>query len=74
MVDLCGEARLCFSNGFPGMQLKRTGHLAKFWFGSDRLRRKMAQCRQYCGISHSVRRISATLRPPAASAGETRAA
>jgi MoaA/NifB/PqqE/SkfB family radical SAM enzyme len=62
MVDLFGQARLCFSNAFPGMQLARPGDLAKFWFGNDRLRRKMSKCRHYCGISHSVRRVSATQR------------
>jgi MoaA/NifB/PqqE/SkfB family radical SAM enzyme len=74
MVDMSGEARLCFSTGFPAVQLAKTGDLAKFWFGSDRLRRKMAKCRQYCGISHSVRRISATMKPPATAGGETKAA
>jgi MoaA/NifB/PqqE/SkfB family radical SAM enzyme len=74
MVDLFGEARLCFSTGFPGMQLTKTGDLAKFWFGSDRLRRKMAKCKQYCGISHSVRRISATMTPPKTAGVETKAA
>ncbi len=62
MVNMFGQARLCFSTGFPGKQLKKKGDLARFWFGSDRLRRKMAKCTQYCGISHSVRRVSATMR------------
>jgi MoaA/NifB/PqqE/SkfB family radical SAM enzyme len=63
MVNLLGEARLCFATGFPGRLLQEHGDLARFWWGSDRLRRKMAKCRHYCGISHSVRRVSATLRP-----------
>jgi MoaA/NifB/PqqE/SkfB family radical SAM enzyme len=74
MVNMSGEARLCFSTGFPGVPLTETGDLAKFWSGSDRLRRKMARCRQYCGISHSVRRMSATLRPPLTVGVETKAA
>ncbi len=60
MVNMFGQARLCFSTGFPGTQLRQRGDLARFWFGSDRVRRKMAKCTQYCGISHSVRRVSAT--------------
>jgi MoaA/NifB/PqqE/SkfB family radical SAM enzyme len=74
MVDMFGEARLCFSTGFPGMRLAKTGDLAKFWFGGDRLRRKMAKCRQSCGISHSVRRISATMKPPEMARGEAKVA
>jgi len=64
MVNLMGEARLCFSTHFPGTLLRRQGDLAKFWFGNDRLRGKMAKCVQYCGISHSVRRVSATIKLP----------
>ena len=74
MVNMSGEARLCFSTGFPGVQLTETGDLAKFWFGSDRLRRKMAKCRQYCGISHSVRRVSATAEAAGERSAETKAA
>ena len=74
MVDMSGEARLCFSAKFPGMRLVKQGDLAKFWFGADRLRRKMAKCRQYCGISHSVRRVSATMKPDQASGSQARAA
>ncbi len=62
MVNMSGEARLCFSTGFPGTRLKQWGDLTRFWWGNDRLRRKMARCTQYCGISHSVRRVSATLK------------
>jgi MoaA/NifB/PqqE/SkfB family radical SAM enzyme len=63
MVNMFGKVRFCFSTNFPGKQLRQRGDLAKFWFGNDRLRRKMAKCVQYCGISHSVRRVSATLKP-----------
>jgi MoaA/NifB/PqqE/SkfB family radical SAM enzyme len=74
MVNMSGEARLCFSTRFPGVRLAKKGDLAKFWFAADRLRRKMAECRQYCGISHSVRRISATMKPPAVNCAGCRAA
>jgi len=63
MVDMEGVARLCFSTGFPGTKLEQHGDLAKFWWENDALRRKMCKCTQYCGISHSVRRASATLKP-----------
>ncbi len=62
MVNIYGEARLCFSTQFPGRRLKRRGDLRRFWYSSDRLRKEMACCTQYCGISHSVRRVSATTR------------
>jgi MoaA/NifB/PqqE/SkfB family radical SAM enzyme len=71
MVDPYGMARLCFSTRFPGRLLRRPGDLTRFWLGADRIRRGMRECRQLCGISHSVRRESATrtpapfaLRPP----------
>ncbi len=60
MVDMHGTARLCFSTGFEGTQLNQVGDLKKFWYSNDNLRKRMAICTQYCGISHSVRRISAT--------------
>lgn len=71
MLDMSGVARLCFSTGFPGTKLKARGDLRKFWYGNDALRARMALCTQYCGISHSVRRTSATLKniePPATKA------
>ncbi|MEE3368124.1 MAG: radical SAM protein [Planctomycetota bacterium] len=69
MVNMFGEARLCFSTGFPGTILKRHGDLRKFWYGNDRLRRQMAKCTAPCGISHSVRRASATIRPAKTASG-----
>ncbi|MDK9701508.1 MAG: radical SAM protein [Sulfuritalea sp.] len=61
MVDHFGFARLCFSPTFPGMQLGRTGDLARFWEIAGPIRNAMSQCRQLCGISHSVRRETSTL-------------
>ncbi len=66
MVDLFGMARLCFATGFPGMELKARGDLAKFWLEKSLpIREKMLGCTRYCGISHSVRREPATLRKSA---------
>lgn len=62
MVDMDGVARLCFSNKFPGFKIKDKGDLRKFWYGTDQLRNVMSKCNQYCGISHSVRRVNATLK------------
>jgi MoaA/NifB/PqqE/SkfB family radical SAM enzyme len=61
MVDLEGRARLCFNPAFPATRLSAPGDLARFWESSDGLRQRMSRCRRYCGISHSVRRESATL-------------
>jgi len=60
MVDMDGVARLCFSTGFSGQKITKKGDLRRFWYNNDVLRERMAKCTQYCGISHSVRRINAT--------------
>lgn len=65
MVDLYGRARLCFNPAFPATQLYSPGDLKRFWEDSGRLREKMSRCNRYCGISHSVRKESATLPTPA---------
>jgi MoaA/NifB/PqqE/SkfB family radical SAM enzyme len=64
MVDLYGVARLCFSGRFPGVRLSRYGDLRRFWYEeSEPIRAAMRACNAYCGISHSVRRENATLKP-----------
>jgi MoaA/NifB/PqqE/SkfB family radical SAM enzyme len=60
MVDMDGIARLCFSTGFPGQKINKHGDLRRFWYNNDVLRESMSKCTQYCGISHSVRRVNAT--------------
>lgn len=62
MMDRYGMVRLCFSTAFQGMQLRGQGDLRKFWEGWDKVRAQMRKCNKPCGISHSVRRESATLR------------
>lgn len=62
MVDHYGMARLCFSTGFPGKRLAAYGDLTRFWTGADPIRARMRSCNAYCGISHSVRRESSTLK------------
>jgi MoaA/NifB/PqqE/SkfB family radical SAM enzyme len=64
MVDMDGVARLCFSHKFPGFKLNKKGDLKLFWYGTDMVRNVMSKCNQYCGISHSVRRVNATLKTP----------
>ena len=62
MVDLYGNARLCFSGEFPQVPLRARGDLARFWHGQAApIRCQMKDCRRPCGISHSVRREPATL-------------
>lgn len=56
MIDLYGRARLCFSDSFPHAQLTTRGDLAEFWnHASLPVRDAMAGCKQFCGVSHSVR-------------------
>jgi hypothetical protein len=63
MVDLYGRARLCFSGTYPAVLLERRGDLEKFWNrDSLPIRDSMVGCRQYCGISHSVRQEPATFK------------
>jgi MoaA/NifB/PqqE/SkfB family radical SAM enzyme len=65
MVDLFGTARLCFSLVFPGFRLHKPGDLRRFWYEvSNPIRATMEGCNRHCGISHSVRRENATLKPP----------
>ena len=62
MVNHYGFARLCFSDQFEGQQLAVAGDLRRFWEGAQGIRAKMRRCNQFCGISHSVRRESSTLK------------
>lgn len=62
MLDLYGGARLCFSETFPSTPLQ-PADLKDFWFDySLPIRACMVGCKQYCGISHSVRRSESTLK------------
>jgi MoaA/NifB/PqqE/SkfB family radical SAM enzyme len=63
MVDHYGVARLCFSAGFRGVSLRQEGDLRRFWTESEDIRNEMRGCNRFCGISHSVRRISSTQSP-----------
>jgi MoaA/NifB/PqqE/SkfB family radical SAM enzyme len=60
MVDVRGNAGLCFNPAFPSTPLRRPGDLTAFWANSGPLRARMRRCNRYCGISHSVRREAAT--------------
>ena len=63
MIDLYGRARLCFSEAFPSVQLYESGDLTRFWLeDSLPIRQRMIGCKQFCGISHSVRAASSLLR------------
>ena len=61
MVDHYGVMRLCFSTRFPGIKINQRGDLKKFWEESEPVRKEMRRCNMFCGISHSVRRETATL-------------
>lgn len=60
MVDQTGAARFCFVLPQTGQTLAVRGDLEAFWTRADRS--CLVGCRRPCGISHSVRRASATLR------------
>lgn len=63
MVDLYGRARLCFSHSFPAALLVQRGDLARFWAGDSLpIRDQMVGCKQFCGISHSVRKEPSLLK------------
>ena len=62
MIDLYGRARLCFSDSFPHVQLLESGDLTRFWnVDSLPIRQLMIGCKQFCGISHSVRAASSLI-------------
>jgi MoaA/NifB/PqqE/SkfB family radical SAM enzyme len=63
MLDLVGNATLCFSNAFPRTLLSKPGDMKKFWEENNDLKAKMRLCNNLCGISHSVRREAATRTP-----------
>jgi len=65
MVDVYANARLCFSTAFLSVLLEKRGDLGHLWEHSDVTRVQMRRCTRCCGISHSVRRESATLRTTA---------
>lgn len=60
MVDLDGCASLCFSRAFRVQKLSEPGDMRRFWDGAGDVREEMRSCNRLCGISHSVRRASAT--------------
>ena len=62
MIDHYGVARLCFSDQFPGKTLTNAGDFKDFWTNAGMIRARMRRCNQFCGISHSVRRDSSTLK------------
>jgi len=62
MVNLYGQARLCFSPVFPAYNLAKSGDLKYFCENSDFMREGMQKCNAYFGISHSVRKENATLK------------
>lgn len=61
MCDSWGKIKLCFHPEFGSHQWS-PGSLREWWeIGSHNARTRMAECRRFCGISHSVRKFSATL-------------
>lgn len=62
MINHYGVARLCFSDQFPGKTLTKAGDFQSFWENASMIRARMRRCNQFCGISHSVRRESSTLK------------
>jgi len=63
MIDLYGNARLCFNTIFPSFPLQKRGDLEYYWQEwSTPLRDCMVGCKQFCGISHSVRASESTIK------------
>lgn len=62
MINHYGVARLCFSTQFPGKTITKPSDFSEFWNNAQSIRARMRKCNQFCGISHSVRRESSTLK------------
>lgn len=63
MLDLYGGVRLCFSPMFPSVRIS-ANELESYWYETSLpIRNCMVGCKQYCGISHSVRKSESTLKP-----------
>jgi len=59
-VSYKGTAALCPSAVFPGKKVKSGADVQAMWDGATH-RQEMRECRNLCGISHSVRREPSTL-------------
>ena len=53
---------LCCDSAWPGALWEKPGDLEKFWTSSDALREMMSSCNRLCGISHSLRNTTSTLK------------
>lgn len=62
MINHYGVARLCFSVKFPGKALRLPGDFRSFWERAGAIRARMRKCNAWCGISHSVRKESSTIK------------
>lgn len=61
-VDASSVMQLCCDSKWPGRSWDKPGDLRAFWEGADALRGQMASCNSLCGVSHSLRKTSSTLR------------
>ena len=59
-VNWKGVARLCPSVRWPGVKVRNSEDVKNFWKNAE-WRGQMTECRDYCGISHSVRREASTV-------------
>jgi pyruvate-formate lyase-activating enzyme len=64
------DMQLCCDSRWPGMVWEKYGDMARFWEEAHALegtraemRCKMTECNRLCGISHSLRNTSATVKP-----------
>ena len=57
-----GVVQLCCDARWEGRQWEKAGDLAAFWGESGAQREAMGSCNRLCGISHSLRNTSSTLR------------
>jgi sulfatase maturation enzyme AslB (radical SAM superfamily) len=53
---------LCCDSSWPGAVWEKPGDMKRFWEGVGELRGKMGACNRLCGVSHSLRNTSATVK------------
>lgn len=58
VIEIEARMRLCFHSKFPSVPYREEGDLRRYWANqeTEEVRRKMRECRDFCGICHTFKR------------------